>query len=107
STDITSTLGYDTLLLHMNNGRKNCKEFEDFLKERASIEEKYGKDLVNLTKKKPCGQTEMNTLKRALDVFKQQIDNIGQSHIQLAQSLREEAKRMEEFRERQKVERKK
>ncbi|XP_069819334.1 proline-serine-threonine phosphatase-interacting protein 2 isoform X2 [Dendropsophus ebraccatus] len=107
STDITSTQGYDTLLQHMNDGRKNCKEFEDFLKERAAIEEKYGKDLVNLTKKKPCGQTEVNTLKRALDVFKQQIDNIGQCHIQLAQTLREEAKKMEEFRERQKAERKK
>lgn len=106
STDITSTIGYETIIQHMNDGRKNCKEFEDFLKERAVIEERYGKDLVNLTKKKPCGQTEINTLKRALDVFKQQIDNIGQCHIQLAQTLREEAKRMEEFRERQKAERK-
>ncbi|XP_077139880.1 proline-serine-threonine phosphatase-interacting protein 2 [Ranitomeya variabilis] len=107
STDITSTLGYDILLQHLNDGRKNCKEFEDFLKERAAIEERYGKDLLTLTKKKPCGQTELNTLKRALDTFKQQIDNIGQCHIQLAQTLREEAKRMEEFRERQKSERKK
>ncbi|XP_044130248.1 proline-serine-threonine phosphatase-interacting protein 2-like [Bufo gargarizans] len=106
STDITSTLGYDTLLQHMNDGRKNCKEFEEFLKERAAIEERYGKDLVNLCKKKPCGQTEIHTLKRALDVFKQQIDNIAQCHIQLAVTLREEAKRMEEFRERQRAERK-
>ncbi|XP_075042327.1 proline-serine-threonine phosphatase-interacting protein 2 isoform X2 [Mixophyes fleayi] len=106
SEDITSTAGYECLLQHMNEGRKNCKEFEDFLKERAIIEEKYGKDLVTLCKKKPCGQTELNTLKRALDVFKQQIDNIGQSHIQLAQTLRDEARKMEEFRERQKAERK-
>ncbi|XP_068108380.1 proline-serine-threonine phosphatase-interacting protein 2 isoform X2 [Hyperolius riggenbachi] len=91
----------------MNDGRKNCKEFEDFLKERAIIEEKYGKELVALTKKKPCGQTEINTLKRALDIFKQQVDNVGQSHIQLAQQLRDEARKMEEFRERQKAERKK
>ncbi|XP_075450498.1 proline-serine-threonine phosphatase-interacting protein 2 [Ascaphus truei] len=107
STDIISTAGYDILIQHMNDGRKNCKEYEDFLKDRAVIEEKYGKDLVNLTKKKACGQNEINTLKRALDVFKQQIDNVGQCHIQLAQALRDEAKRMEEFRERQKQERKK
>ncbi|XP_072269609.1 proline-serine-threonine phosphatase-interacting protein 2 [Pyxicephalus adspersus] len=106
SPDITSNIGYDCLLQHMNDGRKNCKEFEDFLKDRAAIEERYGKDLINLTKKKPCGQTEMNTLKRALDNFKQQIDNVGQCHIQLAQTLRDEARKMEEFRERQKVERK-
>ncbi|NXJ71902.1 PPIP2 protein, partial [Rostratula benghalensis] len=107
STDLTSTVGYDSIIQHLNDGRKNCKEFEDFLKERAIIEEKYGKELINLSKKKPCGQTELNTLKRSLDVFKQQIDNVGQSHIQLAQTLREEAKKMEDFREKQKLHRKK
>ncbi|NWY16363.1 PPIP2 protein, partial [Aphelocoma coerulescens] len=107
STDLTSTVGYDSIIQHLNDGRKNCKEFEDFLKERAIIEEKYGKELINLSKKKPCGQTELNTLKRSLDVFKQQIDNVGQGHIQLAQTLREEAKKMEDFREKQKLHRKK
>ncbi|NXN08671.1 PPIP2 protein, partial [Indicator maculatus] len=107
STDLTSTVGYDSIIQHLNDGRKNCKEFEDFLKERAVIEEKYGKELINLSKKKPCGQTELNTLKRSLDVFKQQIDNVGQGHIQLAQTLREEAKKMEDFREKQKLHRKK
>ncbi|NWR08292.1 PPIP2 protein, partial [Paradoxornis webbianus] len=107
STDLTSTVGYDSIIQHLNDGRKNCKEFEDFLKERAIIEEKYGKELINLSKKKPCGQMELNTLKRSLDVFKQQIDNVGQGHIQLAQTLREEAKKMEDFREKQKLHRKK
>ncbi|XP_031221958.1 proline-serine-threonine phosphatase-interacting protein 2 [Mastomys coucha] len=107
STDILSTAGYDSIIHHLNNGRKNCKEFEEFLKERASIEEKYGKDLLSLSRKKPCGQSEINTLKRALEVFKQQVDNVAQCHIQLAQTLREEARKMEEFRERQKLQRKK
>uniref|UniRef100_A0A803TKE7 Proline-serine-threonine phosphatase-interacting protein 2 n=1 Tax=Anolis carolinensis TaxID=28377 RepID=A0A803TKE7_ANOCA len=107
STDLLSTTGYDNIIQHLNNGRKNCKEFEDFLKERASIEERYGKDLMNLSRKKPCGQTELNTLKRALEVFKQQVDCVGQSHIQLGQMLREEAKKMEDFREKQKLHRKK
>ncbi|NWI11662.1 PPIP2 protein, partial [Crypturellus soui] len=107
STDLTSTVGYDNIIQHLNDGRKNCKEFEDFLKERAVIEEKYGKELINLSKKKPCGQTELHTLKRSLDVFKQQVDNVGQSHIQLAQTFREEAKKMEDFREKQKLHRKK
>nr|XP_031548219.1 proline-serine-threonine phosphatase-interacting protein 2 [Vicugna pacos] len=107
SPDILSTVGYDSIIQHLNNGRKNCKEFEDFLKERASIEEKYGKDLLSLSRKKPCGQSETNTLRRALEVFKQQVDNVAQSHIQLAQTLREEARKMEEFREKQKSQQKK
>ncbi|NXS54409.1 PPIP2 protein, partial [Brachypteracias leptosomus] len=39
--------------------------------------------------------------------FSAEIDNVGQGHIQLAQTLREEAKKMEEFREKQKLHRKK
>ncbi|KAM8781232.1 proline-serine-threonine phosphatase-interacting protein 2 isoform 1-T2 [Rhynchonycteris naso] len=107
SPDILSTIGYETIIQHLNNGRKNCKEFEEFLKERASIEEKYGKDLLSLSRKKPCGQSEINNLKRALEVFKQQVDSVAQCHIQLAQMLREEAKKIEEFREKQKLQRKK
>ncbi|XP_032890261.1 proline-serine-threonine phosphatase-interacting protein 2 [Amblyraja radiata] len=106
STDITSTVGYDNLIQHMNDGRKTCKELEDFIKQRISIEERYGKDLVSLSKK-VCGQNELNTLKRAFDVFKQQIENVGLSHIQLASSLREEIKKLEDFREKQKDQRKK
>ncbi|XP_048359878.1 proline-serine-threonine phosphatase-interacting protein 2 isoform X2 [Sphaerodactylus townsendi] len=107
NTDLISTSGYDCIVQRTNEGRKSCKEFEDFLKDRAAIEERYGKDLVSLSKKKPCGQTELNTLKRALDNFKMQVENIGQSHIQLAQTLREEAKKIEDFREKQKFHRKK
>lgn len=36
-----------------------------------------------------------------------EVDNVAQCHIQLAQTLREEAKKIEEFRERQKLQRKK
>ncbi|NXK63054.1 PPIP2 protein, partial [Sylvietta virens] len=115
STDLTSTVGYDSIIQHLNDGRKNCKEFEDFLKERAIIEEKYGKELINLSKKKPCGQTELkNSLFRNIYIyiniefiFSAEIDNVGQGHIQLAQTLREEAKKMEDFREKQKLHRKK
>ncbi|NWU87058.1 PPIP2 protein, partial [Onychorhynchus coronatus] len=113
STDLTSTIGYDSIIQHLNDGRKNCKEFEDFLKERAVIEEKYGKELINLSKKKPCGQTELkNTVSVGIYIhiflfFFAEIDNVGQGHIQLAQTLREEAKKMEDFREKQKLHRKK
>ncbi|XP_013979957.1 proline-serine-threonine phosphatase-interacting protein 2 isoform X1 [Salmo salar] len=104
--DFTDTGGYDRIIQHLNNGKKTCKEIEDFMKARASIEEKYAKELLGLSKKM-CGCNEMNTLKRSLDVFKLQTEHVSLSHLQLAQTMRDEAKKLEDFRERQKETRKK
>ncbi|XP_029512651.1 proline-serine-threonine phosphatase-interacting protein 2-like isoform X5 [Oncorhynchus nerka] len=49
----------------------------------------------------------MNTLKRSLDVFKLQTEHVSLSHLQLAQTMRDEAKKLGDFRERQKEARKK
>ncbi|KAI3362211.1 hypothetical protein L3Q82_012534, partial [Scortum barcoo] len=106
NTDLTCTAGYDAIIQYLNDGKRTCKEVEDFMKARASIEEKYAKDLLGLSKK-VCGHNEMNTLKRSLDVFKLQTEHVSLSHLQLAQSMREEAKKLEEFREKQKETRKK
>ncbi|XP_024236925.1 proline-serine-threonine phosphatase-interacting protein 2 isoform X1 [Oncorhynchus tshawytscha] len=104
--DFTGTGGYDSIIQHLNDGKKTCKEIEDFMKARASIEEKYAKELLGLSKK-VCGCNEMNTLKRSLDVFKLQTEHVSLSHLQLAQTMRDEAKKLEDFRERQKEARKK
>ncbi|XP_017263019.1 proline-serine-threonine phosphatase-interacting protein 2 isoform X2 [Kryptolebias marmoratus] len=101
NSDLTSTGGYDAIILYLNDGKRTCKEVEDFMKARATIEEKYAKDLLGLSKK-VCGHNEMNTLKRSLDVFKLQTEQVSLSHLQLAHSMREEAKKLEDFREKQK-----
>ncbi|XP_062870549.1 proline-serine-threonine phosphatase-interacting protein 2 [Trichomycterus rosablanca] len=106
SSDITSTAGYDAIIQHLNDGKRTCKEIEDFMKARAAIEEKYAKDLLGLSKK-VCGHNEMNTLKRSLDVFKLQTEQVGFSHLHLAQAMRDEVKKLEEFKEKQKEARKK
>ncbi|XP_017345369.1 proline-serine-threonine phosphatase-interacting protein 2 isoform X2 [Ictalurus punctatus] len=103
--ELTCTAGYDTILQHLNDGKRTCKEIEDFIKARAAIEEKYAKELLNLSKK-VCGHNEMNTLKRSLDVFKLQTEQVSTSHLHLAQAMRDEAKKLEEFREKQKDARK-
>ncbi|XP_051973879.1 proline-serine-threonine phosphatase-interacting protein 2 isoform X2 [Xyrauchen texanus] len=103
--DITSTVGYDSIIQHLNDGKRTCKEIEDFMKARAAIEEKYAKELLGLSKK-VCGHSEMNTLKRSLDVFKLQTEQVSLSHLHLAQTMRDEAKKLEDFREKQKDSRK-
>ncbi|XP_033845294.1 proline-serine-threonine phosphatase-interacting protein 2 [Periophthalmus magnuspinnatus] len=104
--ELTSTAGYDAIIHYHNEGKRTCKEVEDFLKARAAIEEKYAKDLLGLSKK-VCGHNEMNTLKRSLDIFKLQMEHVSLAHLQLAQSMREEVKKLEDFREKQKDARKK
>uniref|UniRef100_A0A8C2DGL7 Proline-serine-threonine phosphatase interacting protein 2 n=1 Tax=Cyprinus carpio TaxID=7962 RepID=A0A8C2DGL7_CYPCA len=51
NTEIISTVGYDSIIQHLNDGKRTCKEIEDFMKARAAIEEKYAKELLGLSKK--------------------------------------------------------
>uniref|UniRef100_A0A674K6M9 Proline-serine-threonine phosphatase interacting protein 1 n=1 Tax=Terrapene triunguis TaxID=2587831 RepID=A0A674K6M9_9SAUR len=68
---------------------------------RAQAEERYGKELVQIARK-------FVALKCLLfDNQRHEIENVGNSHIQLALMLKDELKGIEEFRERQKEQRKK
>ncbi|XP_004468229.1 proline-serine-threonine phosphatase-interacting protein 1 isoform X1 [Dasypus novemcinctus] len=79
--DFTAHTGYEVLLQRLLDGRKMCKDVEDLLRQ--------------------------SSLRASFDSMKQQLENVGSLHIQLALALREELRSLEEFRERQKEQRKK
>lgn len=77
--DITSTRGFDILCKRMKDGKKVCKEVEDYFKERAKAESSYSKSLLQLVKKLD-GKEETGGLGNSWRELRLQTEKISQVH---------------------------
>ena len=101
------TRGFDILVKRMKEGKRTCIDFEEFLHQRAVIEERYAKDMLALAKK-PGARDEIGTLKDSWLRMKEDTENIAQYHMLLANKMRSELEfKVKEFHIRQRDERKK
>lgn len=88
-TDFNSTAGFDALCKRLKDGKQMCQDFEDFIRQRADAEEKYGKALMKLAESAK-GKDEIGTLRESWEVIKTETENIGKLHVALSQQLIEE-----------------
>ncbi|KAI8999395.1 hypothetical protein BC832DRAFT_207169 [Gaertneriomyces semiglobifer] len=79
--------GLEVLMTRMRQGKHVCQEVHDMLKERASLEEDYGKRLNKLAKSF-SPKEEIGTLRDSLDVVKFEIEKSAKTHLDLAAEIR-------------------
>lgn len=103
--DFCSTVGFDTVLKRAKDGYQVGKDFLEFVKQRAQLEEAHGKALVKLAK---CslGQNEFGSHRIALDSLKAETENIGYAHNEVAAKFFEEQAKISVFLEDQRNKRK-
>ncbi|KAJ3153792.1 hypothetical protein HDU86_005125 [Geranomyces michiganensis] len=79
--------GLEVLMARMKQGKHVCEEVHAMLKERATIEDEYGKRMAKLAKSfNP--REEIGTLRDSLEVVKGEIDKCAKAHLELAQEIR-------------------
>eukprot|EP00111_Clytia_hemisphaerica_P011793 TCONS_00034645-protein len=104
--DFNGTIGYDTIINHMKDGKKFCDAYTDFLIKRAKLEEDYGRNLIKLGSQADAPNIS-GTMKTSWESLKRESENIGFCHMELGKRLNELVQTVQAFREKQKNERNK
>ncbi|KAI9090822.1 hypothetical protein DFS34DRAFT_341120 [Phlyctochytrium arcticum] len=79
--------GLEVLMSRMRSGKHVCEEVHAMLKERATIEEEYGKRLSKLSRTF-SPKEEIGTLRDSMDVVRAELEKSGKAHLDLAQEIR-------------------
>ncbi|KAH9855884.1 hypothetical protein C2E23DRAFT_882650 [Lenzites betulinus] len=79
--------GVEVLFARMRGAIRTMEELKGYWKERAAIEEQYAKRLGSLAKI-TLGRDEIGELRASLDTLKQETEKQAQSHLLVAQAIR-------------------
>lgn len=76
--DIGNYQGWETVARRLKDGRQVLKEYSEFLKQRAAIEEQVGKSLVKLAKSVTIRE-DLDPLRNVWEIMKSQTETSGLS----------------------------
>ncbi|KAI8368984.1 hypothetical protein BD560DRAFT_398266 [Blakeslea trispora] len=81
--------GITILMERMRGAKQTCERFKNAYEARALLEEEYGKTLLQIAQKQKPSSTENGTSQAAMDVVQKEFMSIAESHMHLANLLRE------------------
>ncbi|XP_043358680.1 F-BAR domain only protein 1 isoform X3 [Dermochelys coriacea] len=94
------TQGFDVLYHNMKHGQVSTKELADFIRERATVEEIYGKSMAKLAKIATNG-TQLGTFAPLWEVFRVSSDKLALCHLELVKKLHDLLKEIARYGEEQ------
>lgn len=84
--EIGNFQGWELIIRRLKDGRHVLKEYAEFLKQRAAIEEQLGKSLVKLAKTIAI-RDELEPVRNVWEVVKTQTETSGLAHLKSAHQL--------------------
>ncbi|KAM9112347.1 F-BAR domain only protein 1 [Pangshura tecta] len=92
--------GFDVLYHNMKQGQVSTKELADFVRERATVEETYGKSMAKMAKMATNG-TQLGTFAPLWEVFRVSSDKLALCHLELVKKLQDLLKEIARYGEEQ------
>jgi len=96
--DIGNYQGWETVARRLKDGRQVLKEYSEFVKQRAAIEEQVGKSLVKLAKSVTIRE-DLDPLRNVWEIMKSQTETSGLAHLKSAHQLSAELTKISEISE--------
>jgi len=88
--------GWEIIVRRLKDGRQVLKEYSEFLKQRAAIEEQLGKSLVKLAKSMTIRE-DLEPIRNVWEVMKAQTETSGLAHLKSAHQLSAELTKITEI----------